>query len=170
MNGVDVTLTWTEVRFAVHAGVARQMINLAKGRRDAYGASSDNGWQLHIQGALGECAIAKLTNRYWTGNVGDLDYGGDVGPIHVRTTARHDGRLIMHDEDPDGGVFVLVTGCPPVLRVMGWMFGWEAKQPTYWENFNGRPAFFVPAIALHPIADLPAVTRVTDIHTYSDKE
>lgn len=147
-----VTLTWSEAMQAALVGVMRQIQNLKAARRDSYGADvmTLDGWGIHIEGAGGEMAVAKVRDRFW-GGVG-VFRGADVAGLQVRTGARPTHRLIIHPEDLDAAVFVLVTGRLPTYTVKGWILGADAKRPEWWEDPTGsRPAFFVPQAALNPM-------------------
>jgi hypothetical protein len=129
---------------AAQVGVMRQVQNLKRGRADAYGASTSMGWQYHIEGAMGEMAVAKAFNLYWNGNLGNLS-AGDVGDIQVRTSSRTNGDLIMHPRDRDKDRFILVTGGNGDYNLRGWVLGSEGKLQEYWRDpAGGRPAYFVP--------------------------
>ena len=160
-DGIRVTLTWHEFFRAAQTGVTRQIQNLAKGRQDFNGAPEERGWQFHIEGACGECAVARALNQYWSGNLGDLK-ADDVGALQVRTRRLHDYGLILHKKDPDDRIFVLVTGVAPELWVRGWLYAHEGKLEKWWSDpAGGRPAYFVPASALHPMHRLsPAGLRL----------
>jgi hypothetical protein len=132
----------------------RQIQNLKAGRKDRYGASTVDGWSLHMQGALGELVVAKLTGRFWSGAVGDLK-ADDVGELQVRTSEGLNNRLILHPSDPDDRAFVLVLGAPPTFKVPGWIMGRDGKNDDFFSDPRGdRPAFFVPQHVLLPIDTL----------------
>lgn len=151
----EVVLLPHEMAIASHVACMRQIENLEAGRKDAYGAQADAaGWGLHIIGACGEMAVAKLLNVYWNGSLGNLK-ADDVGKHQVRTRTLHTYDLLVHPEDPDDRVFILVTGLPPKFRVHGWTMGWMGKLPEYWKDpAGGRPAFFIPKGRLCPIEQL----------------
>jgi hypothetical protein len=152
---IVIRLSEAEMLTAAIVGARRQAENLAKGRLDAHGARKANGWQLHIEGACGEMAFAKYADRYWTGNLGDLD-ADDVGRWQVRTRSEHSFDLILHRTDPDDRAFVLVTGTAPVYVIRGWIMGRDGKREEYWSDpARNRPAFFVPQAALHPMEASP---------------
>lgn len=139
---------------AANAGVMRNVQSLQKGRQNANGLSADLNWQVNIEGALGELALAKYLNTYYSGK--GFFRGPDLPGLQVRTAAGSSHRLILHPGDSDGDVFVLVVGQPPTYRVVGWIVGREGKLPQFWdEPVRGRPAFFVPQEALNPIELLP---------------
>jgi hypothetical protein len=155
-----VPLEWREVRLAGLAGVDRRLMNLCHRTADRNGAPSrDHGWDIDIQGAIGEMAVAKHFGFYWFGGwplrVGD----GDVGRHQVRSTTLEHGGLIVHPDDPDDVPFILVlVGQPHRPRIVGWMSGKEAKQDRYWRSDVRDPTFIVPQSALHPIAEFVGVT------------
>jgi hypothetical protein len=126
---------------------------LADKRALEHGQRRDD-FQLHVIGAWGEAVIAKATGIYWAGDLGAPDRGApDVGRFHVRATLRPDGRLILHPDDHDDAPYVLVVPQRlPRFCIVGWCYGRDGKQAAYWENSNGRPAFFVPWSALTSFA------------------
>jgi hypothetical protein len=154
-DAIDVTLTWHEVQLAADVAVRRQVQNLARARQHKHGASDRRSWQMHVEGCIGEIAVAKGLGLYWSGALGNLE-ADDVGPLQVRTTAYPTGRLVLHKDDDPAKAFILVTGEAPQLRLAGWMFGREAQVDAYWSDPQGtdRWAFFVPQSALRPMAEL----------------
>lgn len=148
MAEIVVKLTPAEVLTGAHVGIMRQVQNLSKGRRQANNHDPACDWRDHIEGALGEMAVAKWLNRYWSGRLGNLG-AADVGNVEVRTSTHDEACLILHGKDPDERVFVLVTGCNGEYVIRGWMFGVEGKRGRYWrEPVRGRGAYFVPAYEL----------------------
>jgi hypothetical protein len=148
-----ITLDKTEVLQAVHVGMLRQLNAIYRGRTDAHGFDGD-GWGRHVQGALSEYVVARELDCHWCVNT-DMTRP-DVGPIQVRSTTRRDGRLIIHLTDPDPAAYVLAIGLSLTVWILaGWITGTEAKQDHWWTDPNtGRPAYFIPQSALHPIAGL----------------
>lgn len=154
-----VTLPVDWVRYGAVRGVERQLDNLTKQRQNKFGHDPKSDWQTHINGALGELAVAAYLGRQWDGNVGDLD-AMDVGNYQVRTASAPatDGRrrLILHPDDWIGDCFIHVVGLNGIYRLMGWVYGSEGQLQEYWTDVgHGRPAYFVPNRALHPIHQLP---------------
>lgn len=149
---MQVNLEWFEVSRAALVGVSRNVEALRKGLQNSR-PTSENEWHIHILGALGECAFAKATGRYWSGSVNTFKSGGDIGKnIQVRTRSKHCYDLIVREGDKDCDVFVLVTGGPHEYEIRGWMSAEEAKQDKYRANYGQYgEAFFVPAKDLHPI-------------------
>jgi hypothetical protein len=149
-----VRLTWSEVLTAAQVGIARQVVNLRDGRRDRHGLVQAP-WENHIQGCIGEIAVAKFYKRRWTGNFGDFR-AADVGPLQVRTTSYPQGRLILHPNDGDHEAWILTRVLLPDVVLAGWLPGFEAKQPKFWTAPGGhnRPAFFVDNAALRAMETL----------------
>ena len=151
-----VTLTWSELRSAAMVGVTRRVQDMAKGLKDAHGASDGDRWDRDIEGAAGEMAFAKWANMFWSGALGDLK-ADDVGDVQIRTSAYASGRLILHPADPDDRIFVLVTGIGPRYTLRGWLHANEGKAPHFWQDPTGknRHAFFVPGASLRPMSQFP---------------
>jgi hypothetical protein len=159
MSNIEVALTMSEMQIAATVGMMRQIENLAKGRRDAYGAEKEDGWQYHIEGAGGELAFAKWSGRYWNGALGNLK-ADDVGDTQVRTAMAHHKRLIIHPPDANDRRFVLVTGVMPRFLIRGWIWGGDGKQERFWCDPKGaRPAYFVPTDFLYPMPDRSKLVR-----------
>jgi len=144
-----VTLTPWEMLLAAQAGVMRQVENCKKGRTPYHGAGTQNDWQLHIEGCLGEYALSKFLGIHWSGK-GNLR-APDVGTVDVRTASQNHHTLILHDADPDDRTFWLLCGINGQYNVKGWITAAEGKQKCHWKDpGTGRPAYFVPQSALHP--------------------
>lgn len=150
----EVELNPSEMLVASSVGCMRHIAAVKAGRHDKHGAAS-GGWQIHIEGALGELAVAKCLGRFWSGAINTFK-DADIGTrIQVRTRSRHDYDLIVREDDGDSDLFVLVTGVAPSYRVKGWLSGKEAKNPAWLASHGNRePAFFVPASALRPIESI----------------
>lgn len=152
MTPIPVTLDWNEVGIAARVGVQRMIRALARGRAPAHGGPGNdgNGWGLHIEGAASEMAAAKIMGRYWPAAV-DPDYEGDLGPrLHVRSTPRPDGCLILHPNDADDGAFYLMVGQIPTFSMVGWIHATAGKVEQFWRTDVRAPAFFVPQSELQP--------------------
>lgn len=149
MKAETVALAGHEIMLAAVAGTMRQIENIKRNRAPAYGAGASNDWQLHIEGALGEFALAKYLNLRWDGK-GKLR-APDVGEVDCRTRSRADYDLIIHPDDPDDRVFWLIIGANGMYRVLGWILGRDGKREEWWADPSGkgRPAFFVPQSALN---------------------
>ena len=149
-----VKLTPAEVLQGAQAGIMRQTKNIRRKLKHRYGASAENDWQMHVEGCLGEMAVAKYLDRFWHGAVG-IPHHGDIGSIEVRTSNHETARLIVHDRDLSDSVFILVTGLNGLYNIRGWIKGKEAKQRRFWSDpAGGRPAYFVPKSELIEIEKL----------------
>ena len=148
---MKVSLTPSELYMAANVGCLRQCTNLRDGRKHRHGADPSQAWSNHIEGACGEAAVAKALGIYWNGAIGNHK-AKDVGKHQVRTTSYPDGSLILHKDDPDEDLFLLVTGIAPDYEVRGWIQGFEGKNLKHWATHTGRPAFFVPQEALSPLS------------------
>lgn len=162
---MKVQLTTYEILTGAQVGIMRQAQNLKdRPNADAHGASVTDGWQLHVEGALGEMAFAKALGVYWNGNIGALK-AGDVGFFEVRTTSNSTGRLILHPTDKDNSFYVLMIGVNGLYHAKGFIRGTAGKKPEYWEDptGQGRPAFFVPWHALHPIEHIQRMLKKPEL-------
>lgn len=148
---IETKLEWYEVQRAAYVGVERHIRAVQRGARNAHGmqATEVEGLVCHIDGACGECAYCKATQRYWPASV-DTFKLPDVGRnIQVRTRSRPDYELIVRPDDPPNDAFVLVTGTIPLYHVVGWIKAADAHRPEWWQTHGNRPgAWFVPHHAL----------------------
>lgn len=151
---IPVTLDWFEVLMAGGVGLQRHVEAIRNNLPNRYGAeTAKSGLALHVEGACGELAFARVCNRYWSGSVNTFGEGGDVGKVQVRTRSSHDYDLLVRPADAsDDTVFVLVTGLMPHYRVHGWVTGASARNPAWLKSYGGRAeAYFVPQSRLTPI-------------------
>jgi len=154
-SAIQVRLSLSEMARAAHVGVQRHLKCLERGSKPAHGADEHTLWQIHIEGALGECAVAKALNVYWEGGIDTFQKYGDVGGYEVRTTPLDSGRLIIRSVDIETRRFVLVTGENGWYTVHGWLVGKDAKRDEWIDAPNNRPpAWFAPQSALRPLSDL----------------
>jgi hypothetical protein len=151
-----VRLTWFEAVMAGEVGMRRHLAALRGGNPDQHGRNGEDGWTVHIEGAAGELAVAKVLDRYWSGSVNTYHDEGDVGQrLEVRTRSRHHYELLVRPGDPPDSAYVLVTGRVPWFVVRGWVFGHEAMRPEWLRVHGDRPAaYFVPHEELSPLAEL----------------
>lgn len=158
MNPV-VTLTEAETISAAHTGLLRNAESLFAQREETIPGIGENGlgWTRHIEGACAELAFAKLIDRYWDASQSRFrnSNGGDVGGIQVRSTIEEDGHLILRPHDRDEDAFVLVVGCAPRFRIVGWARARDAKRPEFVRDpgGRGRPCWWIPQSALRPVPD-----------------
>lgn len=149
VSSPEIELGQTEIIHGAMMGVLRQVQNILKARKPAHGAGNEKDWQKHIEGALGELALAKYLGVFWSG-IGKLR-APDVGTMDVRTAAKHSHRLMIHPGDPDDRVFWFVTGLNGKYQIRGWLLAKDGKRDEWWKDPQGtdRWAFFVPTYALH---------------------
>lgn len=146
-----IKLTLAEMLLGAQAGCQRQVQNLKNKVQHAYGAGNDDDWQLNIEGALGEMALAKYLGVYWDGK-GQMR-APDVGNVDVRTRSQHYYDLILHPNDPDDRRFYLLTGQNGEYQVHGSILAKDGKKEEFWSDPSrkNRPAFFVPKSALEAL-------------------
>lgn len=146
---IEVILTTGERMTAALAGGMRQMCNTVARRPDAHGHQGD-GYLTHVQGIQAEIAVARATNTYFDPfAIQRPDRGLDVGDLHVRSTARENGCLILHDSDPEGR-YVLVTVAAPRCLIIGYFDKPAEMDRRYWRDDPGvrNPAHFISQHAL----------------------
>jgi len=152
---IEVTLTDYELAQAAQVGCLRHIADI---RRNKKPSANPNEWQIHIEGACGEMAVAKAAGLYWGGSVNTFKQGGDILSTkwEVRTRSRHDYDLIIRDDDPDDRVYILVTGTSPTYSIHGWILAAEAKMMQGFRKDHGsyRPAFFIPKNKLRAMGGL----------------
>ncbi len=145
-----IRLTQREMIQGAFVASMRQIENLGKGRREAYGCTENKDWQFHAEGALGEMAFSKARNVYWCG--AHAFRGDDADDWNVRTRSLDWYDLLLHPDDPDDKPFALLTGMNGIYLIRGWIWGGDGKNSVWWGDKakNGRPAYFVPQSALTP--------------------
>jgi hypothetical protein len=157
---IDVELTSAEVVTAAMVGVYRHVQALFAGYKPNAGfRDPDKAWHIHIEGACGEMAVAKAMKMFWSASVGTFKEGGDVGCLQVRTRSRIDYDLFVRPRDDPDSIFVLVIGNAPKFRVVGWIYGRDARQEKYLKDYGERsaPAWFVPQSDLYDMDCLSSV-------------
>lgn len=158
-KGLPVVITPEEYEWAAYAGMVRRRSAKAQGHRDAYGfdeADGTNGWEIDIDGAVGEYVASLAIGTPWRGP-GMLDGDDLMGGYQVRTTQRLDGGLILRPKkDRDNDIFILVTGHYLNWVVVGWILGGDGKRMTELTSMGkNRPAaYLVPQEALSDIRSL----------------
>lgn len=149
-----IVLTPQEMMAASLVGTTRQIKSLTRKQTAGHPATKD--WQHHIEGALGECAFAKLAGRYWGYSVGTFHQEGDVAGIEVKTRSwtGPDLRMIIRPDEPGDRVYVLMSGINGRYEYRGWILGSEGKRTNWLSQFgpnDTRPACYcVPVTYLTP--------------------
>jgi hypothetical protein len=152
---MKIKLTAKEMMMASMNGQMRQVQNIRdKYRPPTMGCGHDNDWQIHIEGALAEWAVAKALNKYPSG----FEFGEeDVGGYEVRSTQNKKTLMYMKPTDKDDSIYIRVVGKNGDYELMGWITGKEGKKfPSEDRYRNGRPAIWVPYESLNPMESLVA--------------
>lgn len=161
-----VSMCNTELRMAGVAAFDRQINAINKNLKDKHGfeKSGKGPWQVHVEGVLGEMAVASVLGCYFNGSITSWK-GEDLPHVQVRTAAKDDGPLIIREADRPNFYYVLVTGSNGAYCVRGWIWGREVMESKeHWVDNpgNGRPpAWFVPHTALYDMGELKL--RLMDI-------
>lgn len=100
-------------------------------------------WGVHIDGAMAEALVAKHTGKYWHAVSANFKDMPDAGDLEVRHTRYANGAILLHETDKDDRKYVLVAGLWPNMRIVGWIWGRDAKQQKYWKDGIDRPCFWV---------------------------
>ena len=149
---MKVELTAWEFKWAVDVANARMTVSNDQHMNHASTYERDHltRMQQEITGACGEMAVCKALGRFWTPSVNTFHNVPDIPPnIEVRTCQDNAGSLIVRDNDADDRWYVLVTGKPPTMTVVGFIRGSDAKRDQWLRNPGGhRPSWFVPQSAL----------------------
>jgi hypothetical protein len=162
MAVITVSLTHRELRQAMSFA---QRLRAASGRRRHRRnyASAKVGETIvlsrELNGACGHRAICKALNRPWRPNVNayhDPDIPPDIG---ARARFPHpegqwNADLCVRPVDPDHHRYVLAVGRFTEWEVVGWCWGWEAKQDPWVGLSGGSRVWYVPRSALHDVAEL----------------
>lgn len=141
----QISLSKNEAIMAAMSGITRCAESvIEQNRSETHGSKRNTAWQRHVEGALGEFAVAKALGLFWPG-VGII-FGPDIPTkTEVCQTEHEHGRLIIHDDAKDDHIFWLVTGLLGNYVVHGWILAEEGKDRHYWDDPQGdRPAYFVP--------------------------
>lgn len=161
---IQVKLSFDNLWHALWNGFERFKLNHPEGkkaRREMSGEKDpENTFKYHLQGAIGEKAVATALNLPWHDKLGCLPRW-DVGHYQVRSTDRHTGNLLLSKRDYNHDVFIFVTGKALVHLIHGWAWGHEAKQEKYWRELQpGRPCYVYPKEQLHNMDDLPSADYI----------
>jgi hypothetical protein len=159
MTPFTVRLTFSEIALAHQVAGQRMILAMKNALVGKYGAVNDvsnDRANLDILGCLGESAVAKACNYYWSpqvGEVGQVDVGGKV---EVRSVSKAHYRLILTKDDNDELPYVLAdVSETPFIRIRGWIMGRDGKHEKYWQDpGNGRWSYFIPQADLHPFSKL----------------
>ena len=150
-----VRLDASEMRL-VSLIAALWVANNASLRVKRYHGQTAFGYDDHIVGLIGELALAKASNQFWNGSIGNLR-AKDVGRLQVRATTRPGGCLLLHPTDADDDQHFLVIVNDAVADIKGFILGRDGKARRYWRDNDPvhgiRAAYFVPQGVLEPVPD-----------------
>ena len=137
----------------------RQRVNEAKGLRGRNKGAwrGDKALEIHLLGAAGEVAVASYLGlkEHLFKEIEAKRGSDDLPGIDVKTRSKHKYDLIVQRNENPEKKFVLVTIEGQKTLIHGWCWGREAMQERYWADpARGRPAYFVPKVALHSMGSL----------------
>lgn len=127
---VWIELSRHEILAAAIGGCQRRVASMEISRPQFYGAEErNNHWQIDVQGAIAEFAVAKAFDKYWQPATDKSlkSLPGDVGFYQIRSTAHKTGQLIVHEADADDVPFILAIVAEPHVKLAGYLYGAEAK-------------------------------------------
>lgn len=155
MKGYWIKLTKEEFLIGTMIGSYRNMRANKNNKKDAHGFE-DDGWEAHIEGACAEIAAYKLLGVFWSPSIDkQKEPGGDGGYYEVRRRSKQDYDHLIRTDDAAARIHIMVVGEAPSFRVVGWIWGHEARQDRWWKNHGNRGwAWFVPQGALHDMSEL----------------
>jgi hypothetical protein len=147
---MNITLTELEIEMSGMVGLKRNLLAVMRGYKGKHGVDESKNWDLNIEGACAEFAVAKAINRYWEPTNGTFKSGADIGKnIQVRRRSKAGHDLIIRRDDNPEHIFFLITGSVPNFTVQGWIKGQNGMKEEYLQGYGGRElAFFVPQNAL----------------------
>lgn len=156
---ISFVFTPEERQAAMEEGMRRQAVNEAKRLRGRNGGASfgSRALDIHLLGAAGEMAVASyLGMKHELYREVEARRGSDDLPgIDIKTRSKHSYDLIVQKQESPDKKFVLVTIENQQTLLHGWCYGREGMDARYWADpARGRPAYFVPQSALHPMETL----------------
>ena len=114
-------------------------------------------WNNHIEGALGEIAVAKFLGLY-PGGITEQD-ATDVGEHYeVRTRGLEYQELFVKKKDNPDKYYILAQGSFGEYTIRGWITGFEVfDHPEWFHNNSGKLSYcyWVPHEFLSSIETLP---------------
>jgi hypothetical protein len=133
----------------------RQDEAVAAKRPDRHGFKGD-GYQIHLQGALGELVCCAVMDIEWDASVNTFKKPDVLDCLQVRTRSTSGYDLLIRPTDADDEIFIHVTfdikAGEPYFTVHGGMTGRDGKRQEWLHAHGGRPpAYFIPAEYLTPL-------------------
>lgn len=150
MKNIYIKLTHAELYLGGIVGTMRRVASIQNGN-DKHKHALISNWATDTDGACAEIAVAKHFGVYWEPRVNafKLPDVGD-GYIQVRSTTRHDGRLIVRANDADIDRFLLVICDVPRYLLIGSLLGCAAKldEFVYRGTLGQADCWMVPQVRL----------------------
>lgn len=148
-------LTTSDLYLAAQAGIMRRISAIKRKRCEPFGTPKSDLWGIDIESCIAEYLVARAFNLAWIPyRQNPKEIEADVGTnVQVRSTSLENGSLILHKEDKDTDIFVLVIGQSLDKRIAGWIEGRNGKTESFWQTKTGRPCYFVPQSHLRSIED-----------------
>lgn len=154
-----IKLSVMEVKVAALISVERLCSNMSKGKTMGHGYDKQDEWEVGVQGAGAEVAVAKFLNVAYCGHCDVYHSIPDIGVCtEVRWTRLQS--LIVRPIDEIKSNYIVVTGRVPEMNIIGWMSGAEAKQDRYLTDFgnSNRPKCYgIPFKDLHHMNTYPKI-------------
>lgn len=130
--GPKVSLTRVECMTAGMTGLCRQIESAYAGRVPRYPGKPGDMWRNHLVGAFAEAAFAKWLGVWFGGTVNTF-HAPDVNGAEVRWNGKGDGARVRKD---DVNIRVVgLTGEPPELEFLGWIYSEDAKRDDWWQGW-----------------------------------
>lgn len=148
---VKIELTNVELLIASQVGAMRRVASIQRHLTNQK-QSNKSQWEIDIDGAAAEMAVAKYLNVYWLPTV-NAGKAADVSGFQVRSTTREYGSLIIRENDVKNEKYILVISQAKTFIIVGWIWCDEGKQEKFWKtkDENGLPAWWVPQSELKPM-------------------
>lgn len=145
----DVQLSFHEMLVCTHVGGVRRIAALKNGRPGRRTTHHlDAPWDIDIEAAMSEAALAKHLNVWWSGQLGNL-LAADASRLQVRWTHWPNGFLRLISDDDPTQFFVLMIGSQGRYRIAGQMRADAGKRQEWWRDDHN--AYCVPQEALLPL-------------------
>lgn len=157
-----IDLTHGELLIASQTAAARNTWAAIFACKAKHGQTLDaRTWGNHTSGCIGEFAVAKYLNLYWSPTIGEFGRHDVGGLVEVRSIERASHRLIVNPDDKPERPFVLAfidltrgNGRTLPVDLRGWIFGVDAQQDKHWGTLDdGRPPTF--AVRQHFLSPMP---------------
>lgn len=158
----SVELDQVEYASAAYAGLLLYSMSRERGHREGILNPRLNGLYISQVGQLGERAVAKALDLYWSGAAFTFSAPDLSHNIEVRTTRRvGQGVKVRPADDPAKkvvGVLVEDGREQGPYVILGWIYAGDAKRKAWGRRPYGGPLYYaVPPQALRPIEELKAL-------------